>query len=104
MKISNSVYSIVAYLLERKVENQVSDAWDKCVLNEAPDDSKPWESLTWPSYEQVFWHLDKMLVGADGGLEGNEANDNIVTIVLKRRNKFGSLRSEHVDWYTAPAF
>ena len=86
------------------VENQDFDAWDKCVLNEAPDDSKPWESLTWPSYEQVFWHLDKMLVGADGSLEGNEANDNIVTIVLKRRNKFGSLRSEHVDWYTAPAF
>ena len=46
------------------VENQDFDAWDKCVLNEAPADSKPWESLTWPSYEQVFWHLDKMLVGA----------------------------------------
>ena len=34
-------------------------------------------------------------VGGGGSLEqqGNEANDNTVTIVLKRRNKFGSLRS-----------
>ena len=44
--------------------------WESSFV-QAQDDSKPWKRSTWPSYELLFWHLDKMLGAASGKWQHN---------------------------------
>ena len=57
--------------------------WESSFV-QAQDDSKPWKRSTWPSYELLFWHLDKMLGAASGKWQHNfeKAEQRCACLVL----------------------